>query len=131
MDINKRNSFTQAIMLLFSIIFFVIGILLLFSVNNLSSYKLIGHSADITKVIQQFLGSAYVLIGLIIYSVKDLRGSPIIMTLTSINIIGFIHLYLLFTFQSLMILPTIYFTFQILMQLVIFLALLEQVKTKR
>ena len=129
MEIKK--SFTQVILLLFSFIFFVIGILLVFFVNKLSFYTLIGSSSDITRVIQQFLGSAYILIGIILYCLKDQNRNTIITILTSLNIIGFIHLYLLLTFQKLIILPAIYFSFQILMQLIIFIALFEQIKTKK
>lgn len=130
MNNNKTNSYNKVLFLIFSFIFLVIGLLLVFFVEKLSLLTLIGLSGDITKVVQQFLGSAYILIGSMFYALKDSCGKPLLITLISLNIIGFIHLYLLFNFDSLIILPVIYFSFQVLMQLISLSLLINQLRGK-
>mgnify|MGYP001163617822 CR=1 FL=1 len=114
---ESTNSFRQVIFLLFSFIFCTTGIFLVIFVEKLTLLTLVGLSGEVTQVVQQFLGGAYILIGSMFYSLKDSDGRPLLITLITLNILGFIHVYLLIRFHSLIVLPVIYFTFQILMQL--------------
>jgi hypothetical protein len=76
----------------------------------------------------QFLGAAYLLIGMLMFAINNLKGKQLYFAITTINLIGFINLYLIFIFNELMILPSIYFIFQAIMQMTLLLALYEQVK---
>lgn len=118
MNNNNINSFNKVIFLIFSFIFLVTGLFLVFFVEKLALITLVGVSGDVTQFVQQFLGSAYILIGSMFYALRDSNGKSLFVTLTALNVVGFIHLYLLFNFHVLIILPTIYFSFQILMQLI-------------
>ena len=128
--ISKRlkNPFSKAILLIFSFMFFSTGIFMILFVNQLSLFTSVGLPVEITKVTQQFLGSAYLLLGGMMYSIRDLKGKPLFITLIFINISGFINLYLLYKFHSLIILPTIYFVVQVLVQIISLVALLEEKK---
>jgi hypothetical protein len=62
------------------------------------------------------------------FVINNLKGKQLYFAITAINLIGFINLYLLFIFNELIVLPSIYFIFQAILQLTLLLALYEQVK---
>ena len=128
MNNNNINSFNKVIFLIFSFIFLVTGLFLVFFVEKLALITLVGVSGDVTQFVQQFLGSAYILIGSMFYALRDSNGKSLFVTLTALNVVGFIHLYLLFNFHVLIILPTIYFSFQILMQLISIFLLIDFIR---
>jgi len=105
--------------------------LLLFFTKQISLIAFVGVPAKITIVIQQFLGSAYLLLGVMMYIAKNLQGKPLLITIAALNVIGFINLYLIFVFNQLIILSIVYFIFSVLMQLVLLFALIEQIKNKK
>ena len=62
------------------------------------------------------------------YLVKNIKGRSLHFTLTSLFIMGFINLYLIFQFNDLIILPAIYFVFQSLLQLLLLVALIDEAR---
>ena len=127
------RTFSQVALHLFSLIFLITGILLLVlteQIQEAALNELIGIASRLTIVLQQFLGNAYLLLGALLYLVKDSKGKPLYITLTSLFIMGFINLYLIFQFNDLIFLPTIYFVFQSLLQLLIFFALIDETKNR-
>tara|TARA_X000000368_G_C23003012_1_gene699827 strand:+ start:760 stop:1158 length:399 start_codon:yes stop_codon:yes gene_type:complete len=127
------RTFSQVVLQLFSLIFLVTGILLLLltkEIQEAALNELTGISNRISIVIQQFLGNAYILLGSLLYLLKDSKGKTLYITLTSLFIMGFINLYLIFQFNDLIFLPAIYFVFQSLLQLLIFFALIDETSIK-
>ncbi len=130
---TSSRTFSQVVLRLFSLIFLVTGILLLVlteEIQEAALNRLTGIASRLTIVLQQFLGNAYLLLGALLYLVKDSKGKPLYITLTSLFIMGFINLYLIFQFNDLIFLPTIYFVFQSLLQLLIFFALIDETKNR-
>jgi hypothetical protein len=105
-----------------------IGIGLVCFTKEVTLFTFVGTPAHVINVIQQFLGAAYLLIGMLMFAIKNLKGKPLYFAISAINLIGFINLYLIFIFNELIILPSIYFIFQAIMQITLLLALYEQVK---
>ena len=124
----STTSFSQVILHLFSLIFFVIGILLLIFTEMVSLTALNGVAGRLSIVIQQFLGNAYLLLAAILYLVRNFKEKPLHIVLTSLLTMGFINLYLIFQFNDLIFLPSIYFVFQVLLQLLVFFALIDEVR---
>ena len=81
---------------------------------------------SITNVIIKFLGSAYLLLGFLLFLIKSISGKKLIAAIIAFNIFGFVNLYLLLLFNELIHLPTIYFTFQALLQICLIIALIEK-----
>ena len=125
---SMQKSFTFVILQLYTIIFITVGFLLLFFTEEVSLFTMYGADGMITSVIQQFLGSAFVLIGLLTFLVKKIEGKLLYYTILAFNIFGFINLYLLFSFSQIIQLPYIYFSFQVLMQVSLLFAFIEQIK---
>ena len=132
MKLSPRT-FSQVVLLLFSFIFLITGILLLVfteQIQEAALNSLTSIASRLTIVLQQFLGNAYLLLGVLLYLIKNSKGKPLYITLTSLFIMGFINLYLIFQFNDLIFLPTIYFVFQSLLQLLIFFALIDETKKR-
>ena len=109
----------------------VTGILLLVlteQIQEAALNELTGIASRLTIVLQQFLGNAYLLLGAILYLVKNIKGRSLYITLTSLFIMGFINLYLIFQFNDLIFLPAIYFVFQSLLLLLILFALIDEIR---
>ena len=125
---SMQKSFTFVILQVYSIIFLTVGFLLLFFTEEVSLFTMYGTDGMITSVIQQFLGSAFVLVGLLTFLLKKLEGKLLYYSILAFNIFGFINLYLLFSFSQIIQLPYVYFTFQAVMQIALLLAFIEQMK---
>ena len=123
-----QKSFTFVILQVYSIIFLTVGFLLLFFTEEVSLFTMYGTDGMITSVIQQFLGSAFVLVGLLTFLLKKLEGKLLYYSILAFNIFGFINLYLLFSFNQVIQLPYVYFSFQVLMQVALLFAFIEQMK---
>jgi uncharacterized membrane protein len=121
-----QKSFTFIILQLYSIIFLIVGFLLLIFTEEVSLFTMYGADGMITSVIQQFLGSAFILVGLLTFLVKKLEGKLLYYSVLAFNIFGFINLYLLFSFSQIIQLPYVYFSLQVLMQVAILFAFIEQ-----
>ena len=57
-----------------------------------------GVDGDIASLLQKFNGASYLLLGVFLYLLKSQKGKTLYVTICAINIIGFIHLYLIFLF---------------------------------
>lgn len=123
-----QKSFTFVLLQIYSIIFLTVGLLLLTFTEKVSLFTMYGAEGKITSVIQQFLGSAFILVGLLTYLIKKLEGKLLYYSILAFNIFGFINLYLLFLFNKAIQLPYIYFSFQVLMQVALLFAFIDQMK---
>ena len=123
-----QKSFTFVLLQLYSIIFLTVGLLLLIFTEKVSLFTMYGADGKITSVIQQFLGSAFILVGLLTFLIKKLEGKLLYYSILAFNIFGFINLYLLFSFNQVIQLPYVYFSFQVLMQVALLFAFIEQMK---
>ena len=123
-----QKSFTFVILQLYTIIFLIVGFLLLILPEKISLFTMYGSDGMITSVIQQFLGSAFILIGLLTFFIKKLERKSFYYSILAFNIFGFINLYLLFSFSQIIQLPYVYFSFQVLMQVALLFAFIEQMK---
>ena len=127
---KKTNpiSFTNVMLKLHVYLFLGVGLLLLIFPEQSSVFTMVGESAKVVNVIQQFLGSTYILLGLFTYALKDVTGKNLYFIIASLNLVGFINLYLIFMCNEIIYLPIVYFILQVLLQLVLLVALIEQVK---
>ena len=123
-----QKSFTFVLLQVYSIIFLTVGLLLLIFTEKVSLFSMYGAEGKITSVIQQSLGSAFILVGLLTFLIKKLEGKLLYYSILAFNIFGFINLYLLFLFNKAIQLPYIYFSFQVLMQVALLFAFIEQMK---
>jgi len=125
---QQTKLFSEVILLTLSFIFIIIGILLLLFTEWVSLLALKGMEKEIANIVQQFLGSSFILIGILCYAIKGIKGKPLYLTISGLLIFSCINLYLLFLFSSLIILPSIYFIFQILIQLMLIFSLYDAIK---
>lgn len=123
-----QKSFTFVLFQVYSIIFLTVGLLLLTFTEKVSLFTMYGADGKITSVIQQFLGSAFILVGLLTFLIKKLEGKLLYYSILAFNIFGFINLYLLFLFNKSIQLPYIYFSLQVLMQVALLFAFIDQMK---
>lgn len=123
---NYKNSFTQVILQALSLIFFTLAALMISSPKKVSLVTHIGVSGEISLITLQFLGTAYFLIGCLLHIVKDMEGKQLQNILISINLMGFLHLFLIFKSNNFIALPYVYFIFQILIQLILIYCLLNK-----
>ena len=123
-----QKSFTFVLFQVYTIIFLTVGLLLLIFTEKVSLFTMYGADGKITSVIQQFLGSAFILVGLLTFLIKKLEGKLLYYSILAFNIFGFINLYLLFSFNQVIQLPYVYFFFQVLMQIALLFAFIEQMK---
>jgi uncharacterized membrane protein len=123
-----QKSFTFVLLQIYSIIFLTVGLLLLTFTEKVSLFTMYGAEGKITSVIQQFLGSAFILVGLLTFLIKKLEGKLLYYSILAFIIFGFINLYLLFLFNKAIQLPYIYFSFQVLMQVALLFAFIDQMK---
>ena len=129
--IPKNNqSFTGLLFVIYAFLFFIIGFLLLFFTKQVSLLTIVGEQLDTTIVVEQFFGSFMLLLSYFLFSVRKLEGQVILNFISALILIGFINLYLLFSLSGNIILPSIYFIFQIIMQLSFFVVLFEQLKRR-
>jgi len=123
-----QKSFTFVLFQVYTIIFLTVGLLLLIFTEKVSLFTMYGADGKITSVIQQFLGSAFILVGLLTFLIKKLEGKLLYYSILAFNIFGFINLYLLFSFNQVIQLPYVYFFIQVLMQVALLFAFIEQMK---
>ena len=123
---GNKNSFTQAILQALSLIFFTLAALMIFTPKKVSIVTHLGVSGEISLITLQFLGTAYFLIGCLLHILKDMEGKQLQNVLISLNLMGFLHLFLIFKSNSFIALPYIYFIFQILIQLILIYCLLDR-----
>ena len=127
---TNTRSFTEIFFVIYASLFFIIGFLLLFFTETVSLVTMIGEQVKATSVVEQFFGSFLLLLSFLLFSVRNLEGQVILNFISALIICGFINLYLLFLLSDNIILPSIYFIFQIIMQLSFFIVLFEQLKRR-
>ena len=127
---TNTRSFTEIFFIIYTLVFSIIGFVLLFFTDKISLLTLVGEQTKLTILVEQFLGSFMILLSFLLFSVRKLKGQVILNFISALIICGFINLYLLFLLSDNIILPSIYFIFQIIMQLSFFIVLFEQVKRK-
>tara|TARA_B110001469_G_scaffold77569_1_gene73481 strand:- start:229 stop:651 length:423 start_codon:yes stop_codon:yes gene_type:complete len=126
----KTQSFTEILFISYTFIFSIIGFVLLFFTDKISLLTLAGEQTKLTILVEQFLGSFMILLSFLLFSVRKLKGQVILNSIKGLILVGFINLYLLFSLSENIILPTVYFIFQLILILSFFAALFEQLKRK-
>jgi len=127
---TNTRSFTEILFIIYALLFFTIGFLLLFFTKEVSLIVLNGEQTKTTIVVEQFLGSLMLFLSFFVLSARKTEGQVILNFIMAFILFGFINLYLLFSLSDNIILPSIYFILQIIVQLSFFVVLLEQVKRK-
>jgi len=127
---TNTRSFTEIFFAIYAFVFLTIGFVLLFFTDKISLLTLVGEQTKLTILVEQFLGSFMILLGILLISVRKLHGHVILNSTKGLILVGFINLYLLFSLSENIILPTIYFIFQIILILSFFVILFEQFKRK-
>ena len=127
---TNTRSFTEIFFAIYAFVFLTIGFVLLFFTDKISLLTLVGEQTKLTILVEQFLGSFMILLGILLISVRKLYGHVILNSIKGLILVGFINLYLLFSLSENIILPSIYFIFQIILMLSFFVILFEQFKRK-
>ena len=127
---TKTRSFTETLFIVYAILFFTVGMLLLFFTDKMSLVVLEDEHEDIIYLYQQFLGNIYILLGVTTFFVRKLTGRKMITIIISIILVTFNNSYLSFLMKDYTIVPTEHFIAQILIILSLVLSLIEQVKRK-
>ena len=118
---TKVQSFTELLFAIYALLFFT---------DKISLLTLVGEQTKLTILVEQFLGSFMILLSFLLFSVRKLDGQVILNCIKGLIIVGFINLYLLFSLSENIILPSIYFIFQLILQLSFFVVLFEQLKRR-
>ncbi len=129
-EASKTQSFTKILFVIYAFLFFIIGFLLLFFTERVSLVTIIDEQVKATIVVEQFFGSFLLLLSFFLFSVRKLEGQVILNFISALILCGFINLYLLFLLSENIILPSIFFIFQIIMQISFFVVLFEQLKRR-
>ena len=127
---TNTRSFTEIFFIIYTLVFSIIGFVLLFFTDKISLLTLVGEQTKLTILVEQFLGSFMILLSFLLFSVRKLKGQVILNSIKGLILVGFINLYLLFSLSKNIILPTVYFIFQLILILSFFVALFEQLKRK-
>jgi hypothetical protein len=127
---TNTRSFTEIFFIIYTLVFSIIGFVLLFFTDKISLLTLAGEQTKLTILVEQFLGSFMILLSFLLFSVRKLKGQVILNSIKGLILVGFINLYLLFSLSENIILPTVYFIFQLILMLSFFVALFEQLKRK-
>jgi hypothetical protein len=127
---TNTRSFTEIFFIIYTLVFSIIGFVLLFFTDKISLLTLVGEQTKLTILVEQFLGSFMILLSFLLFSVRKLKGQVILNSIKGLILVGFINLYLLFSLSENIILPTVYFIFQLILMLSFFVALFEQLKRK-
>ena len=123
-------SFTEIFFIIYTLLFSIIGFVLLFFTDKISLLTLVGEQTKLTILVEQFLGSFMILLSFLLFSVRKLGGQVILNCIKGLILVGLINLYLLFSLSENMILPSIYFIFQLMLLLSFFAILFEQLKRR-
>ena len=127
---TNTRSFKEIFFTIYAFVFLTIGFFLLFFTDKLSLLTLVSQQTKLTILVEQFLGSFMILLSFLLFSVRKLDGQVILNCIKGLIIVGFINLYLLFSLSENIILPSIYFIFQLMLQLSFFVVLFEQLKRR-
>ena len=127
---RKQPSITEVLFTAYAFILFTLGIIVVFLTKEFDILNLIGDAGEIAYIFLKFIGSFELLASFLIFSLRKLKGRVIYYSLAGLILAGFINLYLLFSLNDYIILPSIYFIFLIIVQLSFFAVLFDQAKRK-
>ena len=127
---RKQPSITETLYTTYAFILFTLGLLVVFFTKEFDIINLSGDSGEIAYIFLKFIGSFELLASILIFSLRKLKGRVIYYSVAGLILAGFINLYLLFSLNDYIILPSIYFIFLIIVQLSFFAVLFDQVKRK-
>ena len=127
---RKQKSITEILFTVYAFVLFILGVLVVFFTKEFDVISLKGDKGEIAYIFLKFIGSFEILASFLIFSIRKLKGRVIYYSAVGLIIAGFINLYLLSMLSEYIILPSVYFIFQIIFQLSFFLVLFDQVKRK-
>jgi len=127
---TKKRSFTEVLFTAYSFILFTLGFLIVFFPKEFDVFILKGGNVEIAYIYAQFIGSFELLASFLIFSLRKLKGRVIYYSVVGLITTGFINLYLLSSLSDYIILPSVYFIFQIIVLVSFIVALIEQVKRR-
>ena len=127
---RKQLSITEVLFTSYAFILFTLGFLVVFFTEEFDVLNLKGDTGKISYIFLKFIGSFELLASFLIFSLRKLKGRVIYYSVAGLILAGFINLYLLFSLNEYIILPSIYFIFQTVVQLSFFIVLFDQVKRK-
>jgi hypothetical protein len=127
---RKQLSITEILFTSYAFILFTLGILVVFFTEEFDILNLKGDTGKISYIFLKFIGSFELLASFLIFSLRKLKGRVIYYSVAGLILAGFINIYLLFSLNEYTILPSVYFIFQIIVQLSFFIVLFDQVKRK-
>ena len=127
---RKQPSITETLYTTYAFILFTLGLLVIFFTKEFDVINLKGDAGEISYMFLKFIGSFELLASILIFSLRKLKGRVIYYSVAGLILAGFINLYLLFSLNEYIILPSVYFIFQIIVQLSFFAVLFDQVKRK-
>ena len=127
---RKNPSITEVLFTTYAFILFTLGIIVVFLTKEFDILNLNGDTGEIAYIFLKFIGSFELLASFLIFSLRKLKGRVIYYSVAGLILVGFINLYLLFSLNDYIILPSIYFIFLIIVQLSFFAVLFDQVKRK-
>ena len=127
---KKLRSITEVLFTFYAFILFILGLLVVFFTEQFDVINLRGDSGRISYIFLKFIGSFELLSSFLIFSLRKLKGRVIYYSVAGLILAGFINLYLLFSLNEYIILPSIYFIFLTVVQLSFFIVLFDQVKRK-
>ncbi len=127
---RKQPSITETLYTTYAFILFTLGLLVIFFTKEFDVINLKGDAGEISYMFLKFIGSFELLASILIFSLRKLKGRVIYYSVAGLILAGFINLYLLFSLNEYIILPSIYFIFQTVVQLSFFIVLFDQVKRR-
>jgi len=127
---TEQKSITEVLFTVYAFILFTLGILVVFFTKEFDVISLKGDKGEIAYIFLKFIGSFELLASFSIFSLRKLKGRVIYYSAVGLIIAGFINLYLLSSLSEYIIIPSVYFIFQTIIQLSFFLVLFDQVKRK-
>jgi len=127
---SNTQSFTEIVFKVYALLFFIVGLLLLFFTDKMSLIVLKDEHREIIFLYQQFLANIYILLGVTTFFVRKLTGRKMITIIISIILVTFSNMYLSFLMKDYTIVPSEHFIAQILIIISLVVALIEQVKRK-
>ena len=127
---RKQLSITEALFTAYAFILFTLGLLVVCFTKEFDVINLKGDAGEISYMFLKFIGSFELLASFLIFSLRKLKGRVIYYSVAGLILAGFINLYLLFSLNEYIILPSIYFIFLTVVQLSFFIVLFDQAKRK-
>ena len=125
-----QRSFASVILFSFSIICFIVGIILLIATDKVAIHTMYGLDAEVANIIIKFLGSAYLLISVLLFTIKDAKESMLSLIIFGLIIFGFINIYLLKIFSNVIVMSNLFFIFQILLLICLIYSLYDNQKER-